>query len=90
MNYNQNSPLIKRYSDDWHDIIMSDGVTIKAIYKSIARNENIDICPLFRDFPVIKPERIYGIQIDPAGYMKVVNDRYIIESIVFGEWVERR
>ena len=89
--FEMNTVLVKRFSNDFHKhIIVSDGVNIKAIYKSIARNENNDMKPLFSDFPKIKPEKIYGLQIDPSGYMCIVSGAYVLESIMYGEWEEVR
>ena len=47
---------------------------IKAMYKSIARNQNNGIIPMFCDSPKFSENKqVYALDIDSNGYMTVVN-----------------
>ena len=62
---------------------------IKAIYKSIARNKNTDIFPLFNGYPIFADRWIYAICIDnKSNAMTIVNSDTILGMIWEGSIVE--
>lgn len=59
---------------------------IKAMYKSIARNQNTDIRPYFCDAPKFSESRqIYALCIDKDGWMTVVNSDTMLSLILAGD-----
>lgn len=59
---------------------------IKAMYKSIARNQNTDIRPLFCEAPKFSESRlVYAICIDKDGWMTVVNSDTMMLLILAGD-----
>ena len=90
---------IKKYRTSDREYNLSEGevdstyyvgatLDIKAIYKSIARNKNTDIFPLFVEKPIFADRYIYGICIDKDYAMTVVNSDTILAMILEGDIVE--
>lgn len=59
---------------------------IKAMYKSIARNRNTEISPMFCEAPKFSESRqVYALCIDKDNWMTVVNSDTMLSLILAGD-----
>lgn len=65
------------------NVIMGTAQEIKAVYNSIMRNKNNDICPSHCGKAVFNPTKMYGLSIDEDNTMYVLSSdtctRYLLE-----------
>lgn len=78
----------ENYDDVYY---IGETAEIKAMYKSIARNRNTNIRPLYGDAPKFSPyKQVYGILIDKDGWMSVITSDVFAWMLVSGDITERK
>lgn len=71
------------------EIYMGETAEVKAMYKSIARNQNTNLMPLFSEMPKFSEnKRIYGIRIDKRGFMTILTGDCFASMFLSGELAE--
>ena len=76
----------ENYDDVYY---IGETAEIKAMYKSIARNRNTNIRPLYGDAPKFSPyNQVYGILIDKDGWMSVITSDVFAWMLVSGDITE--
>ncbi|MCM1327305.1 MAG: hypothetical protein NC249_11860, partial [Lachnoclostridium sp.] len=74
-------------SEGTDDCVYYVGATadIKAMYKSIARNKNTEISPMFCDAPKFSEQKqVYALCIDKDNWLTVVNSDTMLSLILEG------
>lgn len=79
---------MKKYYNENSDSVVYAGETadIKAMYKSIVRNKNTDLMPLFSGSPRFSDsKRVYGLNIDESGHITIINSDCLAAMILDGD-----